>query len=1204
MGGRKGHVNAKHTTESAGGFFYVRRILFNSYFPAIRFSMAAMNPSTERGPKPEAGHSESTRGFWALVVTQFQGAFSDNTLKWLVISLIAGMHFTDEKRDQLVGIVGALFAVPFIVFSMTGGFLADRFSKRTVTIGVKLFEILVMFIALAGLATNHIYITITGVFLMGAHSAIFSPSKYGLLPELLPEKKLSWGNGVIELGTFLAIIGGTVAGGWLCKTFATGPAWSGIILIMLAVMGLFTSLGITKVPAADPVKNFRVNFVGELWTQIRLIRRDRPLWLAVVGNTYFFALGALVQLLIVIYAKDVLYIDDPARASYLQAAIAIGIGIGSFAAGHLSGGKIETGLIPFGALGLTVCAALLGRTGLAFGEAAAALAALGFFGGFFIVPISAMLQHRPARDQKGGVLAAANLVSWIGIFLASGIFYLCASVLKLSAPQIFLVVAVATLAATIYLLFLLPDALLRFFLWCLTNSIYRIRIVGRDNIPAKGGALFVCNHLSFADALLMIAATDRPVRFLMIKSIYESRWIHPFAKILGTIPVSSTQRPRELLQSLQTASEAIRNGEVVCIFAEGQITRLGQLLSFERGFERIMKNVDAPIIPIALDGVLGSPTSFERGRMVRRFPERLPHPVTVSFGAPMPPNASSIEVREAVQALIADAWQFRRARMEPMPRQFVRSARRHPRRFAMADATSGKVTFGAALVKTVFLARRLKKVWRGQDMVGLFLPPSVPGALVNHAAFLCGKVPVNLNYTLSEATIAACAKQCDIKTVITSRKFLEKIKLTPPGELVYLEDIVGGTSSTSPNNQGVVELRPPSIFEKITAFLLAKCAPYSLLKKVAGQGTEVALDDLATVIFSSGSTGEPKGVMLSHYNILSNLEQFSHILNFTHHDRVLGILPFFHSFGFTVTLCMPAAIGAGVVYHPNPLDARAVGTLVRENAVTILLATPTFLQLYMRGVPSEDFGSLQLVIVGAEKLSERLADAFEQYFGIRPLEGYGTTECAPAVSVNLMDFRAAGFHQIGGKRGKIGRVLPGMTARLADPENPWCENKIPAGEPGMLLVRGPNVMRGYLGLPEKTADVLRHGWYCTGDVATLDEDGFLQITGRLSRFSKIGGEMVPHVKIEEKLQELAGAAETMFVVAGVPDEKKGERLVVLHKLAEKDLVVCLEKFAACDLPNLWKPKADAFFRVENFSLLGTGKLDLQKVKETAAQLAG
>jgi acyl-[acyl-carrier-protein]-phospholipid O-acyltransferase/long-chain-fatty-acid--[acyl-carrier-protein] ligase len=526
--------------------------------------------------------------------------------------------------------------------------------------------------------------------------------------------------------------------------------------------------------------------------------------------------------------------------------------------------------------------------------------------------------------------------------------------------------------------------------------------------------------------------------------------------------------------------------------------------------------------------------------------------------------------------------------MEPMPRNFVRCARRHPGRFAMVDATSGKVNFGTALVKTIFLARRLKSVWRGQNMVGLFLPPSVPGALVNYAAFLCGKVPVNLNYTLSEATIANCGKQCDITTTITSRKFLEKIKLTPPGKIIYLEDIAAN----------------PTAAEKITSWLLAKLAPYAWLKRIAGQKKEVALDDLATVIFSSGSTGEPKGVMLSHYNILSNVSQFSHILNFTHRDRFLGILPFFHSFGFTVTLCLPGEIGAGVVYHPNPLDARAIGTMVRENAVTLLLATPTFLQLYMRGVPSEDFGSLQLVVVGAEKLSERLADAFQEQFGIRPLEGYGTTECAPAVAVNIMDFRAAGFHQIGGKRGKIGRALPGMMAKLMDAEDPWNGKPVAPGEPGMLLVRGPNVMHGYLGQPEKTADVLRHGWYCTGDMATMDEDGFLQITGRLSRFSKIGGEMVPHLKIEEKLQEMAGKAEQTFVVTGVPDEKKGERLIVLHKLAENELTAVLEKFGTSDLPNLWKPKADAFYRVDAFPMLGTGKLDLRGVKETAAKLAG
>jgi acyl-[acyl-carrier-protein]-phospholipid O-acyltransferase/long-chain-fatty-acid--[acyl-carrier-protein] ligase len=1155
---------------------------------------------------PSAIHNPpSQRGFWALIVTQFQGAFSDNALKWLAIFLITQTVTSADERDGLVTIVGALFAVPFILFSMAGGFLADRFSKRRVILGVKVFEIFVMLLALVSLAGHQLYLTIFCVFLMGVHSAIFGPSKYGLLPELLPEKKLSWGNGVLEFGTFIAIIAGTVAGGLFCKFFSAQPAWSGLILIALAFVGLGTGQSITKVPAADPQKKFRANFVAELWTQIKIIRRDRPLWLALIGNTYFFFIAALIQFVIVIYAKDVLGINDPTQAGFLQIATAIGIGSGCLLAGFLSAGKIETGLIPLGAVGLTVCAALLGRTSLSFAGVATNLSVLGFFGGFYIVPISAMLQHRPAPECKGGVLAAANLISFIGIALASVVFGLLTTVLKLSPPQIFLVIAGLTLAATIYLLVLMPAALLRFGLWCLTHSVYRIRIVGRDNIPEKGGALFVCNHVSFADALLLLAATDRPVRFLMFKDIYEKPWVKPFAKILKTIPVSSEQRPRELLQALQTASDAIRNGEVVCIFAEGQITRIGQLLPFRRGLEHIMKNVDAPIIPVALDGVLGGPMSFRRGKFVHLITSRVPHAVTVSFGPPLSPATTPFAVREAVQELQVNAWQLRRARMQPLHRNFIRMAREHPHRFAFADATSGKTSFGTALVKTIFLARRLEKVWINQKMVGIYLPPSVPGALVNYAAFLCGKVPVNLNYTLSEATLAACGKQCDLQTVITSRKFVEKIKLTPPGKLIYLEDIVGGTGSTSPQStesQGFVELAPPTVFEKLTAFLLAKLAPVFMLERIFGSA-HIGLDDLATVIFSSGSTGEPKGVMLSQFNLLANIGQCGEVITLDESQRLLGILPFFHSFGFTVTLCLPLVLGTGVVFYPNPLDAKAVGLAVREYKVTVLLATATLLQIYLRGVTPEDFGSLKLIVTGAEKLPEALAAAFEERFGIRPFEGYGCTECSPAVAVNTWDYRAAGFYQVGGKHGKIGQPVPGMCVRIVEAENPWGGKSLPPGEAGMLLVRGPNLMLGYLNQPEKTAAVLRDGWYCTGDVARLDDDGFLQITGRLSRFSKIGGEMIPHLKIEEKLSELAGAAEMTFIVVGVPDEKKGERLIVLHRLADAELAGVLEKFAACDLPNLWKPKADAFFHVEDFPMLGTGKLDLRRVKEAAQKFS-
>ena len=1155
---------------------------------------------------PSSGEGR-LRGFWFLFLTQFQGAFSDNVYRTLAMFLIISMtlpHFANDSRELRMAVVGALFSLPFILFSMVGGFLADRFSKRSVAIGTKIAEIAIMCLALLALTWNEPMLLLATVFLMGAQSAFFGPTKYGLLPELLPEKRLSWGNGLLELGTFLAIVGGTIGGGWLFEVFKGSYAGTGGILVALAVLGTSWSLGIARVPAADPTRQWRVNFLADLWSQLRMIRRDRVLALAIVGNTYFFFLAALIQqYTIYAYGKDLLQLSEGQITAYLMSGIAVGIGVGSFAAGYLSGNKIEYGLIPLGSLGMTVFGALLAQAGRSLAEVIVGLVLYGFFAGFFIVPIAALIQHRPDAKEKGAVIAASNLLSFIGIFFAAGVFYLLGGVLHLNPRQVFLSTTLLTLAGTIYVLWLLPSAFLRFILWIATHTLYRVRVHGRDNIPAKGGALFVCNHVSFVDALLLIAATDRHVRFMMLKSYYELPYIKPFARALGVIPISSEQRPRDLLESLQTASDAIKEGHVVCIFAEGQITRIGQLLPFRRGLERIMKEVDAPIVPVALDGVWGSLFSFEKRRFIWKMPHRIPHPVTVSFGTPMASRATAFEVRQAVQELQASAWRDRRDRMRPLHRAFVKTARRVPFRLAMVGAQTPKVSFGAAMVRVVFLARRLNKIWVGQPMVGLLLPPSVPGALVNFAALLSGKVPVNLNYTLSEEALASCVKQCDIKTVLTSRSFLEKVKLKIPGELVYLEEVVGLEQRVPETLDGDKKGNPtgpvagaPSAVEKLTAFLMAWLLPVGLLERALGSVKQPGLDDLATVIFSSGSTGEPKGVMLSHYNIGSNIEQMGQVFAFQRNDRVLGVLPFFHSLGFTGTLMLPTVIGVGVAYHANPLDAKTIGPLVCDHKLTFLLATPTFLQLYLRGCTAEQFGSVRLVAVGAEKLPDRLATAFDEQFGIRPFEAYGCTECAPAVTVNTHDFRAAGFRQVGAKRGKIGHPLPGVCVRIVDPET---RAPVAIGQPGLLLVRGPNIMLGYLGKPEKTAEVLRDGWYTTGDVAALDEDGFLQITDRLSRFSKIGGEMVPHIKVEEKLHELASVTEQTFVVTSVADEKKGERLVVLHKLAEDKLQSCLEKLTASDLPNLWKPKADSFVRLEAFPILGTGKLDLRKVKEIA-----
>jgi acyl-[acyl-carrier-protein]-phospholipid O-acyltransferase/long-chain-fatty-acid--[acyl-carrier-protein] ligase len=1118
-------------------------------------------------------------GFWSLIVTQFQGAFNDNALKFLVIYLIVEQSFASDVRDQLVLLVGALFALPYILFSLAGGFLADRYSKRSVTIGTKFFEIGVMIFALISLTLRNFPMEAAAVFLISTQGALFGPSKYGLLPELLPERELSWGNGVIELGTFVAAITATMAAGFLADAFRGRQFWSGTIFLGFTLFGVVTSLGISRVPAADPSRRFPANPFADLGTQVRLIAKDRVLSWSVVGNTYLWFLAALLQFVIVIYGHDVLHVSET-EISYLQAAVGIGIGVGSLAAGYLSAGKIEYGLIPLGAVGMTVFGFLVSRPGLAIWPVRLDLAFLGFFGGFYAVPLNALIQHRPAPEHKGGVIAAANLLSFVGVFLAAGVYFLFSTVAHLQPGQIFFAGAIMTLAATLYAVLLLPDSLLRLALWMLTHSLYRIRVEGRDNIPERGGALFVSNHMSWVDALLLIASTDRPIRFLMYEPIYRKRFIHPFARILGCIPISSEQNPRELIHSLRVATSAIESGEIVCIFAEGQMTRIGQMLPFRPGFERIMKGVEAPIIPVHLDNVWGSIFSFEGGRFLSKLPRRIPYPVTVSFGAAMPPTASVPEVRQAVQELQTAAYGHRKPRMKTLGRLFLATARRHPFRFAMADARVPEMKFHQARTRTIFLARRLKPLRKDQRMVGVLLPPSVPGALVNFAATLCGKVPVNLNYTASREILDSCAQQCGLKTVITSRAFLERVKLEVPGDAIYVEDLI----------------ERPRFTEKIAALAMSWLFPAGLLERILGQHKPAQLDDLATVIFSSGSTGDPKGVMLSHYNLASNIEQVAQVFPLNGRDRVLGVLPFFHSFGFTMTLWMPAARGVGVVYHPNPLDLAAISEIARKYKITFLLATPTFLQAYLRRCSPEDFGSVQFVMVGAEKLPERLAQAFEDRFGIRPLEGYGCTECSPVVAVNTRDFRAPGFRQTGAKRGTIGHPLPGVSARVVDVETLQPQ---PIGQTGILLVAGPNIMQGYLGKEAKTAEVLRDGWYVTGDIARLDEDGFIEITDRLSRFSKIGGEMVPHIKIEEKLHELAEVTELSFVVTGVPDDKKGERLVVLHNLSEEKLKSVVEKLGHADLPNLWLPRPNQFFHVAEFPHLGTGKLDLRHIRDLA-----
>ena len=489
-------------------------------------------------PNPTASSERPwKRGFWSLFLTQFQGAFNDNAFKFLVTFLILSLGFTAEERDQLAPVVGALFALPFILVfhvwrvplgSLQQAFRGDRHQGGGAVDHDNRCR---------GLALNSIPLLIAVVFLLSTQSAFFGPSKYGLLPEILPKQRLSWGNGTISLGTFVAIIAGTILAGQLSELFRGRQVWSGVILLGLSCLGLAASLGISRVPPANVTKEFRFNFVPEFLKQFRMIRKDRVLFLAVLGAAYFWFLSALLQLTILFYGKDVLQLGD-VQISYFMGTLAIGIGAGSFTSGYLSGRQVEYGLVPLGALGLTVFTACLALPSLTtFGPVAIVLLCLGFFGGFSIVPLNAIIQQRPDPKTKGSVIATAAVLSFTGVFMASCAYYLFRLGLQFSLREIFLASAAMTLVGATYATYLLPDSLLRLLFWMLTPSIYRVRVEGRDNVPERGGALFVCNHLSFVDVFLLIASTDRHVRFIMWKGCTSacgsSRSPHPAGDPFG-----------------------------------------------------------------------------------------------------------------------------------------------------------------------------------------------------------------------------------------------------------------------------------------------------------------------------------------------------------------------------------------------------------------------------------------------------------------------------------------------------------------------------------------------------------------------------------------------------------------------------------------------------------------------------------------------
>ncbi|MDH3982343.1 MAG: AMP-binding protein, partial [Kiritimatiellaceae bacterium] len=694
--------------------------------------------------------------------------------------------------------------------------------------------------------------------------------------------------------------------------------------------------------------------------------------------------------------------------------------------------------------------------------------------------------------------------------------------------------------------------------------LYKIRFQGLENLPKKGGALLICNHTAYADPLLLQAATQRPVRFLMSRDVFKTwKWAYPFFKLTDCIPIHTSDGPRALANSIKDARKAMQDGAIIAIFPEGELTKNGSLMEFKKGYEKIVKGTDCPIIPAHIGNIWGSIFSFKDGNPGFRKPEQFPRPITVRFGEALPTNTPADEARRAIAELGAEyATEQSLLQGNTLSKKFISQARRNWLRSIASDTTGQKATYGKLLIGSIALANRLKPQIKNQKNVGIYLPTSLGNVISNLAVTLSGKTVVNLNWTASDEAQQSAVQQARIKYIITSRRFLQKTEQPDlPVHWLYLEDLF--------KHLGRVE-----------KFRAIRAAVFASPKRLAG-GKQPQPTDTAAIIFSSGTTGSPKGVMLSHANILSNVESTQTVQSLGTKDSACAILPLFHAFGYLGLFWWPMLKGIRTAYHPNPLQTGRVIKLIREEKLTTLLTTPTFLQGYMRKALKEDFHTLETIIAGGEKLRPELADAFEEKFTIRPMEAYGCTELSPAAIMSRKN---------GHRSGSAGQPLPGIAVRIIDPET---RETLTDGKEGLMLIKGPNVMQGYLNQPEKTAKVLQNGWYNTGDIARMDRRGFVYLTGRLSRFSKIGGEMVPHGAVEDALQQVAETDEPCIAVVSMEDQIKGEQLAVCCTEKAGDPAALISKLRQLNLPNLWIPRVANFFRIPELPILGTGKLDLQ-----------
>lgn len=1148
----------------------------------------------------EVSNLLSSRRFLPLFITQFLGAFGDNFIRTALVSLLTfqALDLSDLSRAILVTLAMSLFMLPFIIISATGGQLADKYDKAKLIQWVKFCRIFVMMLGILGFYLNSYLLLLFSILLIGAESALFGPVKYSILPDHLKKNELLMANGLIEAGTFIAILLGIISGGIAISPSFGGVNTTCIALFIISITGFISTLYIPNTNPASPSIKINPNFTKETISCVRTSKEDNESFLAILGISWFWMIGGVMMSQMPTLTRDIFSADQSVYIMLLTA-FSIGTGVGSILCNNLLKGHINTQYVPISILFMTFFMFIMWYAGIGFVErehlsgihyflsSLKGIAVListflmALFGGIYIVPLYALLQVRAKPSHRSRVIASNNILNALFIVVATGIVMGLLAI-GFEVSDILLLTTIINFITAVYICRILPHTIIKNIFQTIFKLLYRVEIRGLDNYYKAGDkVLIIANHASFIDPPILGAFLPARMTFAIDTFQAKSWWIRPLLSYLRALPIDPTNS-----MAAKTLIEQLKKKIPVVIFPEGRITVTGSLMKIYEGPGMIADKAGAKLLPIRIDGAQYSPFSRLHGKInLRLFPK-----ITVTILEPQKIEVDSALVgRERRKEIGHKLYEIMSKMMfegseqhQTLFQSLIEAADQHGKNHViLEDADHNKISYNRILLGSFMLGKKIAEQTEPGEFVGILLPNTAGTCVTFFANLAYNRIPAMLNFSTGIKNILFSCKAAKIKTIYTARKFVEKAnyhnnieELTKNGyRVVYLEDL----------------RKKLTIFDKVWGVLAAKF-PTAIYKKI----NNFKIPDPTTpavVLFTSGSEGLPKGVVLSHTNIQANIKQAASRVDFSSSDVVFNALPIFHSFGLTGGMLMPVLSGVKVFMYPSPLHYRIIPEMVYGSNATLMFGTDTFLSGYARFAHPYDFFSVRYIFAGAEKLREETRKTYMEKFGVRIFEGYGATEAAPIISVNTpMHYRS----------GTVGRLLPNIQHYIEKVEG--------IEEGGKLIIKGPNIMLGYL-RPEKPGVIespsykingkTQKNWYDTGDIVDVDEDGYIKILGRVKRFAKIGGEMISLAAVEEIIYSIW--PNHVHAVVSLPHDKRGETLALFttNPDAKKDNIISYIKKGG--YTELFLPKVITY--LNDIPVLATGKVDYVALKETLSSMS-